>query len=96
MRHHSKFAVVAILVAFLGACATAPFDYPKEQSVAIADTTDMTIAHEVRGWTAAHGGLSCWTRGSGRDPRFDLGSAPARCILIEDYGRILDECNRDD
>jgi cardiolipin synthase C len=53
-----RISIFAILVLLFGACATVPFDYPKEHSVAITDTEGTAIAREVKVWTDAHGGLS--------------------------------------
>ena len=53
-----QLLTLAAIFALLGACATAPFDYPKEHSVAITDTSDTHLAREVKEWTDANGGLS--------------------------------------
>ena len=42
----------------ISACASVPFDYPREDSFAIADTSDTTIGREVAEWVEAHDGLS--------------------------------------
>ena len=57
MRLLRSLVLVAHL-AVLAACASVPFDYPKEHSVAIAGTADTTLGREVNEWTAAHSGLS--------------------------------------
>ena len=53
-----QIALVTVLCIALSACASVPFDYPKEHSVAIADTADTTIAQNVAEWTEAHDGLA--------------------------------------
>lgn len=42
----------------VGACASVPFDNPKEHSVAIASTTDTALAREVTAWVEGHDGES--------------------------------------
>ena len=85
MRRQSLLTIIALLAVLLGACATAPFDYPKEHSEAIADTSDTTIAREVNEWTDAHGGLSgFYPLQSGTD------AFGARLRLMESAERTID------
>ena len=68
IRQQLRLTVSATLLVLQGACATAPFDYPKEHSVAITDTAETTIARDVSKWTSAHGGMSgFYTLQSGMD-----------------------------
>lgn len=53
-----RILVLLALSAGAGACASVPFDYPKDHSVAIASTTDTALAREVSAWVEAHGGES--------------------------------------
>ncbi len=59
-KHHlfSKTSASLVLLLFLAACATAPLDSPREHSVAIADTSDTSLAREVAEWTVNHPGKS--------------------------------------
>lgn len=50
--------LLLLVCATLAACASVPFDYPKETSVAIADASDTVLAREVDEWTSEHDGLS--------------------------------------
>jgi putative cardiolipin synthase len=85
LQRQSRLTVIALLATFLGACATAPFDYPKVPSEAIADTSDTTIAREVSDWTDAHGGLSgFYPLESGTD------AFGARLRLMESAERTID------
>ena len=47
-----------VLTLFLAGCATAPLDFPREYSEAIADTSDTYLGKEVAEWTQAHPGES--------------------------------------
>ena len=58
IKQQLQLSLFVALTAVISACATVPFDYPKEHSVAITDTSDTTIAREVSEWTSAHGDLS--------------------------------------
>ena len=81
----ARLPALAILLVLLSACATAPFDYPKEQSVAITDTAGTKIAREVKQWTDAHGGLSgFYPLQSGMD------AFGVRLRLIEDAESSID------
>ena len=42
----------------LAACASAPFDYPRNHSEVITDTADTLLGKEVAEWTTAHPGKS--------------------------------------
>jgi len=55
MRHiiSSSFAPLVFSL-FLVGCATAPLDFPKEHSEAIADTGDTHLGREVVEWTSDH------------------------------------------
>ena len=58
IKQNLQLASLSILTALLSACATVPFDYPKEHSAAITDTGETAIARDVRQWTDTHDGLS--------------------------------------
>jgi len=47
-----------ILAGLLAGCATAPLDFPREYSEAIADTDTTSLGREVSEWTATHPGKS--------------------------------------
>ncbi|MDH3714561.1 MAG: phospholipase D family protein [Gammaproteobacteria bacterium] len=80
-----RFAILAALCIAIGACASVPLDYPKEHSVAIADTSDTTIATDVMEWTDAHNGLS------GFYPLVEgMDALGARLYLIEAAERSID------
>ena len=49
---------LAVLCSALVACASVPFDYPRETSVVISDVAGTRLATEVDEWTRAHDGLS--------------------------------------
>jgi putative cardiolipin synthase len=70
---------------FLAGCATAPLDFPKEYSEAIADTSDTYLGREVTGWTADHPGKSGFyplTEG--------IDALGARLALIDRAERTID------
>jgi putative cardiolipin synthase len=48
----------ALSLLLLSACATAPFDYPRESSVAISSTEETTLGREVAQWLDDNDGLS--------------------------------------
>ncbi|MCP4289408.1 MAG: phospholipase D family protein [Gammaproteobacteria bacterium] len=50
MKRHLKRCAVAVLLALIAGCASVPLDYPKEESVAIADTSNTRQAKEVAEW----------------------------------------------
>ena len=45
-----QFYVVPLLLTLLAGCASAPLDYPKEESFALADTSHTSEAVEVKKW----------------------------------------------
>lgn len=57
-RQFTRALTLVVLSLFLAACATAPFDYPRNYSEAITDTGDTHLGKEVAEWTVAHPGKS--------------------------------------
>ena len=53
----SRFAPLA-LAFFLAGCATAPLDFPRDYSEAIADTGETSLGKEVAEWVSFHPGKS--------------------------------------
>jgi len=51
------FGLIGLVLA-LSACASVPFDYPRQESHAFADTSGTMIAGDVAEWTAANDGMS--------------------------------------
>jgi putative cardiolipin synthase len=58
LRLFTRFAQTVLLASILAACATAPFDYPKNYSEALVDTDNTSLGKEVAEWTGAHPGQS--------------------------------------
>ena len=54
-RNYSTF-ILLVLSLLLAACATAPLDFPREYSEAIAGSVDTSLGREVAEWTANHPG----------------------------------------
>ncbi len=74
-----------VLSLFLAGCATAPLDFPREYSEAIADTSDTYLGREVAEWTADHPGKSGFyplTEG--------IDALGARLALIDRAERTID------
>ena len=46
----SRAVLCLSLVALLGACASAPIDYPRTPSVALTDTGDTPLARDSADW----------------------------------------------
>jgi len=80
-----KILASSVLALFLAGCATAPLDFPREQSVAFADTSDTSLAKEVAEWTGNHPGKSGFyplTKG--------LDALGVRLALIDQAERSID------
>lgn len=57
--HHCRRLSAAFLVALvLSGCATAPLDFPKQESVALTATSDTRLGEKVSSWTSSHPGKS--------------------------------------
>ncbi len=54
----SRTPALIILALFLAGCATAPLDFPRQDSEVIVDTGDTSLGREVAEWTAKHPGKS--------------------------------------
>ena len=81
----SRILIVLWLSLAISACASVPFDYPREDSFVIADTSNTSLGREVAEWTAAHSGLS------GFYPLLDgMDSFGARLHLIDVAERSID------
>lgn len=52
-----KIAAISLLLLLFG-CATAPLDFPRQDSVFITDTADTFVGREVAEWTTANPGMS--------------------------------------
>ena len=50
MRHRLNLCLFAIAILIIGGCVSAPLDYPKESSTAIADTSATKQAMEAADW----------------------------------------------
>lgn len=50
MKRRLKLCAFAMLLALIAGCASVPLDFPKEESVAIADTSNTRQAKEVAEW----------------------------------------------
>jgi putative cardiolipin synthase len=50
MKHRLNLCVFAMLLALIAGCASVPLDFPKEESMAIADTSNTRQAKEVAVW----------------------------------------------
>ena len=80
-----RATLLSVLCAVLAACASVPFDYPKESSVAISDVSDTLLAREVGEWTSAHDDLA------GFYPLVNgLDALGARLRLLESAERSVD------
>ena len=74
-----------LFVLFLAGCASAPFDYPRQSSEAIAGTGDTYLGREVAEWTAENPGKS------GFYPLIEgLDALGIRLALIERAERTID------
>ena len=47
-----------LAIALLSACASVPFDYPREETVAVTDTGETQLGREAAEWVNANDGLS--------------------------------------
>ncbi len=56
--HFSRTLTLIVIGLFLAGCATAPLDFPRQDSEAIVDTGDTSLGREVAEWTAKHPGKS--------------------------------------
>ena len=59
LKHTNSTTLIAFVLAlFLAGCATAPLDFPRQDSHALSDTSDTSLGREVAEWTANHPGKS--------------------------------------
>lgn len=56
--NHPRLVAALVLVLLLSACATAPLDFPREESFAVTNTADTYLGREVAEWVAQHPGKS--------------------------------------
>lgn len=77
--------IVVGLSLAISACASVPFDYPREDSFAITDTSSTSLGREVAEWTTVHDGRS------GFYPLLEgMDSFGARLYLISAAERSID------
>jgi putative cardiolipin synthase len=57
-KHFNRGFATLWLSLLLAGCASAPFDYPRNHSEVITNTTDTYLGKEVAEWTTAHPGKS--------------------------------------
>jgi putative cardiolipin synthase len=86
MKHILTSTIASVVLSlFLAGCATAPLDFPKDQSEAIVDTGGTYLGREVTKWTALHPGKS------GFYPLVEgIDALGARLALIDRAERSID------
>jgi putative cardiolipin synthase len=81
----TRYISTLVFSLLLSACATAPFDYPREEEYAIAADTPTALKDSVDGWLAKHPGPS------GFYPLVDgMSALGARIRLIERAEKSID------